>query len=197
MLIGSKAKKSHRPPCLFLSEEGRDDPALSDGAGRRRVRFSSSSNDDEARRMSPTDAALSWITSDVGSIVLGTVGLVLLLVGRLLLDGNDGPQPYDDDGSSSISNRLVEQTRVNLLAVLAMGAVLLNGLSQLDVQSALAEQVELEGVVVPETVLLLSSLLAKRRWHKESAAKTDPLGFGFHLRGDSGGHGGLVGGDRR
>jgi len=93
--------------------------------------------------MSPIDATLLWITSDIGSIVLGGVGLVLLLVGRLVLDDE-----IVQDGSN-----LVVQTRVNLLAVLAIGAVLLNGLSQLDVQTALAEQVELQGSAVRETVI--------------------------------------------
>ncbi len=94
---------------------------------------------------SPIDGALSWLTSDIGSIVLGGVGLILLLFGRLILD--------NDTGTTS-AEAMAEQTRVNLLAVFAVGAVLLNGLSQLDVQSALAEKVDLLGTVVAQPVLV-------------------------------------------
>ena len=94
---------------------------------------------------SPVDVALSWLTSDIGSIVLGGFGLLLLLIGRLIIDTNT------DDTSP---DAMAEQTRVNLLAVFAVGAVLLNGLSQLDVQSALAEKVELLGTTMPQPVLV-------------------------------------------
>ena len=94
---------------------------------------------------SPIDGALSWLTSDIGSIVLGGVGLILLLVGRLILD--------NDTGITS-AEAMAEQARVNLLAVFAVGAVLLNGLSQLDVQSALAEKVDLLGTVVAQPVIV-------------------------------------------
>jgi hypothetical protein len=97
---------------------------------------------------SPVDVVLSWLTSDIGSIVLGGVGLVLLLLGRFILD---------EDGEATVDvspEVMVEQTRVNLLAVFAIGAVLLNGLSQLDVQSALAEKVDLLGTTISQPIIV-------------------------------------------
>jgi Cofactor assembly of complex C subunit B, CCB2/CCB4 len=94
---------------------------------------------------SPVDVVLTWLTSDIGSIVLGGVGLLLLLVGRLILDG---------DAGNTAPEAMAEQARVNLLAVFAIGAVLLNGLSELDVQSALAEKVDLMGKVVSQPVII-------------------------------------------
>jgi Cofactor assembly of complex C subunit B, CCB2/CCB4 len=98
---------------------------------------------------SPVDMTLSWITSDIGSIVLGGFGLILLLLGRFVLDGSD---------DEVIPNVMGEQTRVNLLAVFAIGAVLLNGLSQLDVQSVLAEKVDLTGSVVAKPIILCENI---------------------------------------
>jgi Cofactor assembly of complex C subunit B, CCB2/CCB4 len=92
----------------------------------------------------PIDSILYWITSDIGSIILGGVGLILLLVGRLALDGINDPVEFEVSG---------EQTRSNLLAVFAVVAVLLNGLSQLDVQSVLAEKVVLVGSIVAEPII--------------------------------------------
>lgn len=97
---------------------------------------------------SPVDVALSWLTSDIGSIILGGLGLLLLLTGRLILD---------NDAGNISPEAMAEQTRVNLLAVFAVGAVLLNGLSQLDVQSALAEKVDLLGKVISQPIILKNS----------------------------------------
>jgi len=138
---------------LFAANNDDDDDDVEKSSSNARVRFSSPSLNNfgdssgatsASATMGPIDAVLSWITSDVGSIALGAMGLVLLLVGRLLLDDD-----IVQDGSN-----LVVQTRVNLLAVLAIGAVLLNGLSELDVQTALAEQVTLEGIEVDSTVFV-------------------------------------------
>jgi Cofactor assembly of complex C subunit B, CCB2/CCB4 len=82
--------------------------------------------------LTKVDAAISTVFSDVGSIVLGVVGLVLLLLASRTGESND---VVVDPAS----------TRANLLAVLAIGSVLLNGLSKLDVTTALAETVQLEG----------------------------------------------------
>jgi hypothetical protein len=56
-----------------------------------------------------------------------------------------------------------QETRSNLLAVFACGSVLLNGISKLDVTSALAQVVTLEGTELDEP-LLLTSLTAKNTW---------------------------------
>jgi Cofactor assembly of complex C subunit B, CCB2/CCB4 len=55
----------------------------------------------------------------------------------------------DDDDATADS--VTALTRATLLAVMAIGAVLLNGLSQLDVPTALAETVRLEGEFIPTT----------------------------------------------
>ena len=120
--------------------------------------------------LGPVDSALSWITSDLGSITLGVIGLGWLLLGRFSLLDNEIVQ----DGS-----KLVVQTRTDLLAVLAIGAVLLNGLSELDVATALAEQVVLDGTVVEgdsATVFLQSSVRSKREiaWTLDSICAATP-----------------------
>jgi Cofactor assembly of complex C subunit B, CCB2/CCB4 len=104
----------------------------------------------------PVDAVLSWITSDIGSIALGAVGLVLLLVGPGLLSLGVGGTSISNGNNDPVFNAddMGVSTRVNLLAVLAIGAVLLNGLSQLDVRTALAERVALIGTRATEPVLL-------------------------------------------
>ena len=124
-----------------------------------------------ALTVSPVDAVLSWITSDLGSIALGAIGLCLLLLGRLVL--------LDDDPVQNGSD-LVVQTRVNLLAVLAIGAVLFNGLSELDVATALAEQVVLDGVVVKgdlATIFLSDELQNSKQeiaWTLDSVCAATP-----------------------
>lgn len=106
------------------------------------------------------DTLLSWITSDIGSIALGGIGLVLLLADRLLLDNTsmeaipESRAVVSEITTTTTLYDLGEQTRTNLLAVVAIGAVLFNGLSQLDVQSALAETVQLQGSVVTIPILL-------------------------------------------
>lgn len=108
---------------------------LADPPSGQKIKFSESIAVDS----NPVDKTLAWIISDAGSIVLGLVGLLLVVIRRLATD------------DSSSEEDLVITTRSSLLAVVAVGAVLLNGLSQLDVQTALAETVELEGVTVELT----------------------------------------------
>jgi Cofactor assembly of complex C subunit B, CCB2/CCB4 len=107
------------------------------------VRFTSFS-ESKLPSTSPIDTIFYWITSDIGSIILGGIGLFLLLVGRLALDRSNDPVDFEVTG---------EQTRTNLLAVFAIGSVLLNGLSKLDVQSVLAEKVDLVGGIVSEPIV--------------------------------------------
>ena len=126
--------------CLLMAENGENDAPKSP-----KVKFNSLSTSIPTNA-APVDIALTWLTSDIGSIVLGGVGLLLLLIGRLVLD--------NDTGNNTSPEAMAEQTRVNLLAVFAVGAVLLNGLSQLDVQSALAEKVDLLGKVVSQPIIL-------------------------------------------
>jgi hypothetical protein len=79
-------------------------------------------------------------TSDLTSIVLGSIGIILALFNRL--------SSIDYEATSIANNVAADmgaQSRQDLLAVFSAGAVLLNGLSKLDVTSALAESVALEG----------------------------------------------------
>eukprot|EP00559_Dactyliosolen_fragilissimus_P009583 CAMPEP_0184865204 /NCGR_PEP_ID=MMETSP0580-20130426/17312_1 /TAXON_ID=1118495 /ORGANISM="Dactyliosolen fragilissimus" /LENGTH=342 /DNA_ID=CAMNT_0027364301 /DNA_START=50 /DNA_END=1078 /DNA_ORIENTATION=+ len=90
------------------------------------------------------DYLLTLITSDIGSVVIGLIGLFICLYNRL--------SAIDFDNSAIASNAadaMGQQSRYDLLAVFASGAVLLNGISKLDVTSALAESVELEGIQLP------------------------------------------------
>mmetsp|Transcript_8206 Transcript_8206/g.11832 ORF Transcript_8206/g.11832 Transcript_8206/m.11832 type:complete len:303 (-) Transcript_8206:1280-2188(-) len=87
---------------------------------------------------SGVDVILSAIVSDVGSIALGLIGVLVVLGNRLA-----------DQDMLSVET-LGQETRSDLLAVFACGAVLLNGLSKLDVTSALAETVILEGIQLPK-----------------------------------------------
>ena len=98
---------------------------------------------------SPTaviDYLLSILTSDIGSIIIGSIGLLIALYNRL--------STIDFDPSAVVSETYAEsiniQSRNDLLAVFASGAVLLNGISKLDVTSVLAESVVLNGYKVDD-----------------------------------------------
>ena len=101
---------------------------------------------------SPTaifDYILSLLISDLGSILIGSIGLLLALFNRL--------STIDFD-STAISTTYAEsiniQSRNDLLAVFASGAVLLNGISKLDVTSVLAESVVLNGYKLDKPIFL-------------------------------------------
>lgn len=122
---------------LLLAKDGSKDGDSSSSPGR--IRFTGadlsslleSSNNDVAGN--PFDAILSFLSSDVVSIVLGLIGLCIIVFHRLvLLD-------------STSADALTLQTRTDLLAVFACGSVLLNGVTKLDVTTALAESVVLNG----------------------------------------------------
>jgi hypothetical protein len=83
----------------------------------------------------PLDQLLAWLSSDVVSILLGSVGLLTVVIHRLIVL----------DASSTSADALTLETRADLLAVFACGSVLLDGVTRLDVTTALAESVVLEG----------------------------------------------------
>jgi Cofactor assembly of complex C subunit B, CCB2/CCB4 len=129
----------------------------------------------DASERNPIDATLSWLTSDVGSLILGGAGLLLLLLSRFMFSGSiDDGSLLSSTGSSNedFTNALSEETRANLLAVFAIGTVLLNGLSQLDVQSALAEQVVLQGPLVAEPIFIDDNGILRDQGIKEQIAWT-------------------------
>jgi hypothetical protein len=85
------------------------------------------------------DSVLSFLSSDIVSIVLGGVGLFVIVAHRLsLIDEVLDP------------TSMVQQTRTDLLAVFACGSVLLEGITKLDITSALSDSVSLNGVVLDE-----------------------------------------------
>lgn len=76
---------------------------------------------------------------------MGAIGLLVCLGNRFThLD-------YLDATSAQVVEEAGRQSRSDLLAVFATMAVFLNGVSKLDVTSALAESVVLEGVMVSDT----------------------------------------------
>ena len=129
---------------IILSASARDENESRDGRPSVSISgISSPLNNQDLMEgtMSPTaalDFILSLITSDIGSIILGLIGLTICLFNRL----------------STIStmevDALGQQSRADLLAVFASGAVLLNGISKLDVTSALAETVTLDGIKIAQ-----------------------------------------------
>jgi len=137
------------------------------GISRIRLDFSS----DSVSRTSPTtlfDNALSFLLSDLSSIVFGFFGLVICVFFQI----------------SSFSNIEMEsigqESRSALLAVFSSGAVLLNGISKLDITSALSSKVLLEGVKTERTVMLSTNCLILGKefeevsWFLEAAVYASP-----------------------
>jgi hypothetical protein len=131
--------------------------AQRDGSKKRddspRIRFTGflddNNNHNIATSANPLDTILSWLSSDIVSIALGTIGLLIVVVNRLAL--------LDVEISSS-ADTLTSETRADLLAVFACGSVLLNGVTKLDVTTALAESVTLEGNTLVETEFISDSI---------------------------------------
>ena len=83
--------------------------------------------------LSPIDKFLLSLTSDRTSLLLGSVGILILLLNRLL--------SFPEDAINEAS-----RSRIDLLGVFAAGSVLLNGITKLDVESVRADQVLLDGI---------------------------------------------------
>lgn len=114
-----------------------------------RVKFSDdfkTSDDDSSSLANPLDRLLTLVASDAFSIVSGIIGLLAVVVYRWNL--------VLADSGRAAAEALTYQTRTDLLAVLASGSVLLNGVTKLDVTTALAESVVLEGTTLPEPELV-------------------------------------------
>lgn len=119
---------------------------------------------DESRGASSAlDFVLSLIVSDIGSIILGLIGLTIVVGHRL---GAMDTLAVDTMG---------QETRSDLLATFASGAVLLNGVSKLDVTSALAETVQLDGVQLEQPEVTAETTNdTKLRWSLESLLVATP-----------------------
>jgi hypothetical protein len=115
-----------------------------------RVKFSNDfktnngDNDDSSSSLAnPLDQLLTFVASDAFSIVAGIIGLLAVVVYRWNLVLGATPD-------RATAEALTYQTRADLLAVFASGSVLLNGVTKLDVTTALAESVVLEGTTLSE-----------------------------------------------
>lgn len=157
----------------LLLFSGKDDEAPVLGKGTAKISGPSGSE-----ATSAVDYGLSLLSSDVGSIILGLLGLAVCLWSRLShLDYYDS-LTYVDGGAEAMGT----QSRADLLAVFAAGAVLLNGVSKLDVTSALAESVVLEGVKLGKPVVVDNDLslstsedgLNDLQWAMEAALDATP-----------------------
>jgi len=116
-------------------------------------------NDQDSGVGNPIDSLLTFLTSDVGSIAFAFAGFLLLLVGRLVFDddygvgvGTTGTDGVDVDVAAEEA-AVASATRSNLIAFLACGAVMVNGISKLDVQSRTAQAVQLSGTRLAEPEL--------------------------------------------
>jgi hypothetical protein len=86
--------------------------------------------------LSPIDSFILTLTSDRTSLALGSIGITILLINRLLtFPEGEGSVIYE-----------ASRSRIDLLGVFAAGSLLLNGITKLDVTSVQAERVALEGV---------------------------------------------------
>ena len=97
------------------------------------TRKSNNSSGNSPSNLSPIDQFLISLTSDRTSLLLGSVGILILLLNRLL--------SFPEDAINEAS-----RSRIDLLGVFAAGSVLLNGITKLDVESVRADQVLLEGI---------------------------------------------------
>eukprot|EP00978_Attheya_sp_CCMP212_P015652 scaffold40342_cov61-Attheya_sp.AAC.5 len=119
---------------LILFAAGGSEEKEEGRTGKGVAKFASTSFSANDSSTGIVDVVLNALTSDMGGIVLGSLGLVVAIFNRLsALDVT----PVEGLG---------QQSRADLLAVFACLAVLLNGVSKLDVTSALAESVQLDGI---------------------------------------------------
>ena len=129
---------------------------------------------------STLDSILSFLSSDLVSVVLGLVGLLIVVVHRLT---------FLDDSVTTSTQALAEQTRTDLLAVFACGSVLLNGITKLDVTSALSESVVLQGIKLdrPEIISSLDSISLNSKiiqWGLEALLSATPAQSAIILNKD-------------
>ena len=147
---GASHNSRHKPPScqaiLFASGGGdsnTDRPTTGKGTARL-------SGPKETGATGVVDSALTLLSSDGASIVLGLVGISICLFNRLIhIDDYDALTSSVAEGADALGR----QARADLLAVFASGAILLNGVSKLDVTSALAESVVLDGVELDRTTI--------------------------------------------
>jgi len=138
-LLGRRAAISFNERCnrreTFQLKNREDDNDSSSGSSRFTYDTAASLSTEPE---SIVDSFLSLILSDVGSITLGILGLILVVYNRLFLEN------FDESEMAAIGR----ESRGDLLAAFAAGGVLLNGVNKLDVTAAVSPRVELEGADV-------------------------------------------------
>lgn len=134
------------------------------------VQLSTPSLPTEFTPTSVLDYILSLLTSDLSSIILGSIGILLALSNRL--------SAIDYEATLIQSNQAADmgmQSRMDLLAVFSAGAVLLNGVSKLDITSVVAETVDLNGVLLDNVMYNPDYSKSKEiDWTLESVQKATP-----------------------
>ena len=151
---------TQRPIVVLFGE-----PSEGSNNNKASVRFSGTEGFTSTTNTNPLDALLTLLASDVASIALGLLGLIVVVAhrGSLLL-------MLDDTTTLSAADSLTVQTRTDLLAVFACGSVLLNGITKLDVTAALAETVVLEGTKLDSIQVLLADGVVQP--HDSSSSST-------------------------
>ncbi|KAL7543160.1 hypothetical protein ACHAXR_012461 [Thalassiosira sp. AJA248-18] len=132
----SRQKKIVHNTALFNGSSNEDTQKSSPSflsTSKANVSFNSNNNSNSPANLSAIDQLLLTLTSEKTSLLLGSIGILLLLLNRLI--------SFPDDAIYEVS-----RSRIDLLGVFAAGSVLLNGITKLDVESVVAERVALEGV---------------------------------------------------
>ena len=144
-----KTHPNSAPAVLFAGGSGADTDRPSTGKGTARL-----SGPKDTGATGIVDSVLTLLSSDGASIALGLLGITICLFNRLShIDDYDALTAVADGADA-----LGRQSRADLLAVFASGAILLNGISKLDVTSALAESVVLDGVQLDGTAIYREAL---------------------------------------
>jgi len=144
----------------YLDKSSRDEMSLFNTNNKKgSARFTGIDQQDAT---SGFDLVLRSIVSDIGSIVIGSIGICVALAYRLANQDSLGVET------------LGQETRTDLLAVFASGAVLLNGISKLDVTSALAESVVLDGIELKEPQIFGRVDNGETLWALTSFLKATP-----------------------
>jgi hypothetical protein len=167
--MSSILPSSSLPSIRLYAQSNDDTESLSSSP---RIRFNNNNNNNdndddnnnnnEDNMMSnPIDRLLTLLSSDSFSIVSGTIGLLIVVIHRwtmILAIGDADPTSLGSTAAVTVAaEALTYQTRTDLLAVFACGSVLLNGVTQLDVTTALAESVVLDGITLSEPEQITSN----------------------------------------
>ena len=157
----------HNNQFLLLAAQSDNNDSESTTPSSPRVKFSDDGSSSSLDN--PLDQFLTFVASDAFSVVAGIIGLLAVVVHRWNL-------VLASDPTRATAEALTYQTRTDLLGVLASGSVLLNGVTKLDVTTALAESVVLEGTVLsePEHTITTAGTTNTLTWAMESLLAATP-----------------------